>query len=539
MINNYYTILKVCESLENLIGYQVRECFTQVKDEIMILFSDGYSDAYLRIDISPYFYSINIRDNFSRAKSSTADILQELVGEVLQSTRLLENNRIIIMEFQHSKLVIELFGGAKNNIYILSSKDKIINAVKNKKEYIYKIYEYPEIQSSSPRDFIDDTISRAMSRSELILPKAYVRDLLKSNNLNGSEISTTLDNFDRLIDHAYQIRNNCLNTVKFYLYKDENDGAILSLIELQEFDNPEIFDDVNKAITKRLSFSRRIAELETLKNEARKKLHRIRRKAASNVKMCEDTANLAPKEDEYRLFAELLMSSSNPKLKMGDSLSSQDWNGNDIKIPLDPKLNLIDNAAKYYKKSKNIKDTVAKKKEFYPKYKIKLEEIDILIDDFEKIESVKELKKFINLRIIGDKNTMKEFDERRESKFREFDLGDGYILYAGKNASNNDELTVKFAKPNDIWMHARGSAGSHTVLRSPNPKEAKPPKNILMAAAQITAYYSKQKNAKYVPVAYTQKKNVHKPKGAAPGAVVMSREDVVMAEPKLPAGAEE
>ena len=95
---------------------------------------------------------------------------------------------------------------------------------------------------------------------------------------------------------------------------------------------------------------------------------------------------------------------------------------------------------------------------------------------------------------------------------------------------------MKFAKPNDIWMHARGSSGSHTVLRSPNTKEAKPPKPILKLAAQITAYYSKQKNAKYVPVAYTQKKNVHKPRGANPGAVVMRREEVVMVEPMLPAG---
>ncbi len=88
-------------------------------------------------------------------------------------------------------------------------------------------------------------------------------------------------------------------------------------------------------------------------------------------------------------------------------------------------------------------------------------------------------------------------------------------------------------------MHARGSSGSHTVLRSPTGKEAKPPKYVLQAAASITAYYSKQKNAKYVPVAYTFKKYVHKPKGAAVGAVVMSREEVIMAEPKLPSGAKE
>ena len=133
---------------------------------------------------------------------------------------------------------------------------------------------------------------------------------------------------------------------------------------------------------------------------------------------------------------------------------------------------------------------------------------------------------------------MNELDDSKASKFREFDLGEGYILYVGRNSANNDELTVKFAKANDIWMHARGSSGSHAVLRHPMNKEHKPPKYILQTAAGITAYYSKQKNAKYVNVAYTFKKYVNKPRGAAQGAVVMSKEQVIMAEPKLPDGKE-
>jgi len=122
------------------------------------------------------------------------------------------------------------------------------------------------------------------------------------------------------------------------------------------------------------------------------------------------------------------------------------------------------------------------------------------------------------------------------TKYRQFDLGEGFILYVGKNAANNDELTMHFAKPNDIWMHARGSSGSHAVLRIN--KDQRPPKQILQKAASITAYYSGAKKAKWTPVAYTYKKYVHKPKGANPGSVVISREEVIMAEPKLPENSE-
>ncbi|MFA6571939.1 MAG: NFACT RNA binding domain-containing protein, partial [Bacteroidota bacterium] len=94
-------------------------------------------------------------------------------------------------------------------------------------------------------------------------------------------------------------------------------------------------------------------------------------------------------------------------------------------------------------------------------------------------------------------------------------------------------LTMRFAKANDIWLHARGSGGSHAVLRMSS-KEAKPPKQILIKAAEITAYYSQARNAKYTPVCYTYKKYVHKPKGSNPGSVVISKEEVIMVEPKLP-----
>ena len=110
-----------------------------------------------------------------------------------------------------------------------------------------------------------------------------------------------------------------------------------------------------------------------------------------------------------------------------------------------------------------------------------------------------------------------------------------YTLYVGKNAANNDELTMKFAKPNDIWLHARGSSGSHCIIRSSNSiKNEKTPKLILKKAAEIAAYYSDAKNSKYTPVCYTKKKYVHKPKNANVGSVVLQREEIIMVEPKLP-----
>lgn len=131
-----------------------------------------------------------------------------------------------------------------------------------------------------------------------------------------------------------------------------------------------------------------------------------------------------------------------------------------------------------------------------------------------------------------------EFEKKTpEDKYKRFELGEGFTAFVGKNASNNDELTMRFAKPNDLWFHARGTSGSHVVLKLNKPE--KPPKHILEKAAELAAYYSGARNAKYVPVIYTFKKFVRKPKGANIGAVVVSKEEVIMVEPKLPVGAQD
>ena len=143
-------------------------------------------------------------------------------------------------------------------------------------------------------------------------------------------------------------------------------------------------------------------------------------------------------------------------------------------------------------------------------------------NELEKIK--KNLKNMTGIKVIDEQDDV-------STKFREFDLGEGFILYVGKNAANNDELTMKFAKPNDLWLHARGAGGSHAVLRLNS--EQKVPKNILKKAASIAAYYSQARNAKYTPVAYTFKKYVRKPKGANTGSVIICKEEVIMVEPGL------
>ena len=104
-------------------------------------------------------------------------------------------------------------------------------------------------------------------------------------------------------------------------------------------------------------------------------------------------------------------------------------------------------------------------------------------------------------------------------------------LIVGKNNKQNDFVTFKLGKANDLWFHVKNIPGSHVILKStlPNPEE----KDILQAAA-VAAAFSKAKNSSKVPVDYTQKRFVKKPSGAKPGFVIYTDQQTLYVTPGLP-----
>lgn len=88
---------------------------------------------------------------------------------------------------------------------------------------------------------------------------------------------------------------------------------------------------------------------------------------------------------------------------------------------------------------------------------------------------------------------------------------DGIDIYVGKNAAQNDRLTGD-ARPNETWLHAKDMPGSHVIIR----EEGEIPRQTLLEAAILAAWYSKGQNSSGVPIDYTLRRFVKKPGGAAP-----------------------
>jgi predicted ribosome quality control (RQC) complex YloA/Tae2 family protein len=110
--------------------------------------------------------------------------------------------------------------------------------------------------------------------------------------------------------------------------------------------------------------------------------------------------------------------------------------------------------------------------------------------------------------------------------YRTFRSVAGATLLVGRGPAENDALTVRVAKGNDLWLHARGLPGAHVVVRLE--KGRAPDQETFLDAAHLAAHFSDARGAPQAEIAATRAKFVRKVKGAAPGAVTYSQEKVTL-----------
>ena len=116
--------------------------------------------------------------------------------------------------------------------------------------------------------------------------------------------------------------------------------------------------------------------------------------------------------------------------------------------------------------------------------------------------------------------------------YRHFVIDD-FNVYIGKNDRQNDELSLVFGRPWDIWMHVSSHAGSHVILRREK-GAAWPSPETLEKTASLAAWFSKCRNARIVKVHVTEIRNVHKQKNAPPGEVQIQKFKTLRVTPFSP-----
>jgi predicted ribosome quality control (RQC) complex YloA/Tae2 family protein len=135
------------------------------------------------------------------------------------------------------------------------------------------------------------------------------------------------------------------------------------------------------------------------------------------------------------------------------------------------------------------------------------------------------------LETLGFATTEPQERERKRRRagtrlpYREFVSGEAATVLVGRGAADNDRLTLRVARPHDLWLHARGVTGAHVVVPLTKGKSCSP--ETLVDAATLAAHFSDLLGEPVVDVIYTPRRFVRKRKGSAMGSVTLEREKVI------------
>ena len=257
---------------------------------------------------------------------------------------------------------------------------------------------------------------------------------------------------------------------------------------------------------------------------------RLTRKLAIQEKELEATYD----RERLRQLGDIVTANIHKIVKGQTMIQCEDFYDEDMKvidIPISPILSPQQNAAKFYKdytRMKNAEKELTKQIELGENelYYLKsvLEELSRAQTDAE-LEAIKqELQEGGYIRADSGKKKMKQ---GKVPPMR-FESTDGYPIYVGRNNKQNEELTFKLARKDDIWCHASKVHGSHVIISCGG---TTPPDDTITQAAQLAAYYSETSGGQNIPVDVTSVKQVKKIPNGKPGMVIYHTYKTVIANP--------
>ncbi|GEO03522.1 hypothetical protein AAE02nite_11860 [Adhaeribacter aerolatus] len=516
MHNNYFFLRQLTPALEQkLLHFVVATCFSQEKDELVIGFTNGTEDFYIKAQLSSQFSAISFPASFNRARVNSVDLFTQIIGLKVLAVVQQENERSFYLQLENNlALLFKLFGNRAN--IILFSGDEVVTIFQHKftKDLELRLSQMGRNLVITKEIFLENP-----HRLASIYPTLGDVPLLYLNEQNYSSAAP---------EQQWQLFRETIALLEnpaFYISKI-NGRTRLVLLPVGEI--RQIFTEPIAALQEFVRVY--LSETHFEQNYAAL-LQNLTKKLNGSQKYLEEV--------EYKMLeleydstlsqtADLIMANLTNIRPQATEVEVFDfYNNTQKKIKLPQKESPQKYAERLYKKNKNRQIELRYLSDRTEAKKAEITKLQQLLQILTGIQTNRELKVFMkenDFMLAGPK-------EEIQSLFRTFETG-GFKILVGKSAKNNDLLTQKHSYKEDLWLHAKDVAGSHVVIKY---QAGKPfPEPVIEKAAQLAAWYSKRKNDSLCPVLYTPKKFVRKPKGAEPGAVIVEREKVILVKPGNP-----
>lgn len=360
----------------------------------------------------------------------------------------------------------------------------------------------------------------------------YIADIdsdLPVSVLNNDNMNALYTGFDKIIN---SIKNSEFEPNIIYKNDEPVDFAPIKLKLYSDLQN-QAYESISEVLYNYYAKKDIITRIRQKSYDIRKivtsTLEKDYKKYDLQIKQLKDTE----KRDKYKVYGELITAYGYGVEAGSKSMNALNYYTNEeITIPLDDTISVMDNAKKYFDKYTKLKRTSEALENIVLETKAEIDHLESVLTALDMALTENDLKEIKEELILSGYVKRKGPAKKEKIKNEPYHYisSDGFDMYVGKNNLQNEEITFKLANGGDWWFHSKTFPGSHVIVKT-NGKELTD--RTYEEAARLAAYYSKGRDQDKVEIDYVERKYVKKVPGAKPGFVIYHTNYSMAIEPNI------
>ena len=527
------------ELRSELLNGRIQKINQPFDQELVLQIRSNRKSHRLLLSAHPVFGRIQLTESTfeNPAQPSTFIMVlrKYLQGAVIESIEQIENDRIVeitvsnkneIGDHIQATLIIEIMGKHSNILLVDKSSHKILEVIK-----------HIGFSQNSYRTLLPGATYIAPPSTEALNP-FMVKDeklfeILQTQELTAKNLQNLFQGLgrDTATELERQLLNDKLATFRNFFGQETNPCLTDKSFSCVPFSSKtaENFDSLSQLLD---IYYKDKAERDRVKQQASELIRRVKNELQKNrqkLKKQEKELLATENAEEFRQKGELLTTFLHQVPNDQDQVILENYYTNQpITIALDKALTPNQNAQRYFKRYQKLKEAV--------KYLTDLiEETKATILYLESVETVLNQAGLDEIAEIREELIQTGFIRRRQrekiqkrQKPEQYLASDGKtIIYVGRNNLQNEELTFKMARKEELWFHAKDIPGSHVVISG----NLNPTDEVKTDAAELAAYFSKGRLSNLVQVDMIEVKKLNKPTGGKPGFVTYTGQKTLRVTP--------
>ena len=522
-----------------LLNGRIQKINQPFDQELVLQIRSNRQSHRLLLSAHPVFGRIQLTEttfeNPAQPSTFIMVLRKYLQGAVIESIEQIENDRIVEITVSNKNeigddiqatLIIEIMGKHSNILLVDKSSNKVLEVIKhigfsqNSYRTLLPGATYiapPSTEALNPFTIKDGKLFEILQTQELTAKnlQSLFQGLGRDTAIELENLLTD-DRLSKFREFFKQETNPCLTDKSFSCvpFSTKIEGHFSSLSQLLDV------------------FYKDKAERDRVKQQASELIRRVENELQKNrqkLKKQEKELQATENAEEFRQKGELLTTFLHQVPNDQDQVVLDNYYTNQpITISLDKALTPNQNAQKYFKRYQKLKEAV--------KYLTDLiEETKATILYLESVETVLNQAGLDEIAEIREELIQTGFIRRRQrekiqkrKKPEKYLASDGKtIILVGRNNLQNEELTFKIARKEELWFHAKDIPGSHVVISG----NLNPSDEVKTDAAELAAYYSKGRLSNLVQVDMIEVKKLNKPTGGKPGFVTYTGQKTLRVTP--------